>query len=362
MSITKIEVTASKSVVFNESRNISIDYNTINSDNFQKSIHYNNTSNLFNYSNKNSKNHIRLIFNYYGTQYFNLTEVTATEYDALSNNNLVNKVNILAFNDEVTSIKNTKSNIIKKNINSIRSIENNDKYTEYLSRPFYDRENPIHNRNILLEDFSDPDFEYAFSFNYTDFAFRGGRIDAFSNISKLQLKDDYIDKLKGIKINNLGKGKSAFGFNNIIKNYYKKSDKNSFVYSDDIDEIYLTSTNFKHAPVKKSYQFNFSTLTYTEIQDNQSNFQSVHSSDARYFNFEEISYEPFYDISYDKNYWWVDNSKYVFTDSVINDTILQNRGKNSVISEDVIFASHGRDINKDYGSGRDSIGFYESID
>ena len=32
------------------------------------------------------------------------------------------------------------------------------------------------------------------------------------------------------------------------------------------------------------------------------------------------------------------------------------------IIEDIIYTSHGRDINKEYSAGRDSIGFYESID
>ena len=361
MSVTKIEVTASQKVVFNESRNISVVYNTINQNNLEKSIHYNNTSDAFNYSNKNSKNFIKLNFDYNKQQHFNEIKVTKTKYDEMKAD-ISKSLFIKPFNDSETETKVEKTNVITSNIGSVKTFTNDERYNKYSKRIFHDRENPIHNRNILLENFSDPYFEYAFSFNYSDYVFRGGRIDAFSNVAKLQSKDDYLDKLKGIKINNIGKGKTAFGLNNVIKNYYKKNDKNSFMYSDDIDEIYLTNTEFKHYPKKKSYQFDLTNLTWTEIVDNKSTFKAVHSSDARYFNFEEIKYEPFYDISYDKNYWWINNSKYVFTDSTINNTILQNRGKNGVISEDIIFASHGRDINKDYGSGRDSIGFYESID
>ena len=362
MSITEINVTASRNAVFSESNLITINYETIDANNANKASTVNNTSDRFNFKDGGNSKKIYLSFQYNESQ--SSEYVTSKRiYGEITSNNL-GKVHIAAFNDkstiEQTSIKN---NIRKNSINSIRSFNGNMQYENYRSVPFYDKVNPVHEKNFLLEDFDHEEFDYAFTFNYSNFNFRGGRIDAFSNISKIQMHETAVDDRKGFSFSDMGKSKSAFRENNVVTNEYKKDDDVVFPYSDTIDKAYLSDQRVARRLDKLNYIYNADTGKYQE--DTTTNVMTprfINSIEARYFNYEEKNIVPFRDITSKNNFWWIQNNKYKFTDTDINDKILDIRNKNEIIIEDLLYASHGKDINKEYSSGRDSIGFYESID
>ena len=358
MAIKIINVNTPKSAVFNESRSASINYNTI--DNIDKVSLTNNTSDRFNFSERGNNKLIKLIFPYDSIT-FNKINTTKNSFDE-KNKQYANIENIEPFTEGEKTVKNYDSKLVVKNIGSLNSSDGNVLNAKVINKPFFDKTNPVHSNNLLLEGFSHPEFDYTFSFNYSNFYFRGGRIDAFSNVDKIKMSEDSIAKLRGIRENGLGKGKSAFKLNNVVNQYYRKDDTDTFYFEDNIDSSYLANNTLKKVLQRLNYTWNADTGKYTEDTDNVSIFKQVHSHEARYFAFKESNIQPFRDKTKSENYSWITNNIYKFTDSDINSKILSNKSKNDNIIEDIIYASHGKDINKEYSSGRDSIGFYESID
>ena len=360
MTITTINIGTPRNAVFSESKcgGVSINYNVISdTNNFSSN---NNTLDNFSFSERDNNKLIKLIFSY-DMLIFNKINATKNRFDE-SNKSYLRNESIEPFIENERVIKNYDSNLVVKNIGSLNSTNGNVLYNKVVNNPFYDKTNPVHSNNLLLEDFDHPEFDYTFSFNYSNFYFRGGRIDAFSNISKIKRSEDSISNLKGLREKGLGKGKSAFKLNNVIQQYYKKNDSNTFHFEDSIDSVYLTNNTLKKVLQRLNYVWNADTGEYTEDSNNLSVFKQVHSNEARYFAFSESNMQPFKDKTQGENYSWIANNIYRFTDDDINNKILSNKSKNDNIIEDIIYSSHGKDINKEYSSGRDSIGFYESID
>ena len=362
MPMTEINISSSRNSVFNESKGIKINYATIDANNLKNSYTTNNTSDRFNYKQVDNSKKIFLNFSYKEAQ--SSEYVTSKKiYGEITNNNL-GKVYIDPFSDkESISQVNVSHKTRKRAVNSFNSFNGDIHYEEHKCLPFYDKVNPINENNLLLENFEDEKFDYAFTFNYFNFTFRGGRIDAFSNISKIQMHEAAVDAEKGFSFSDLGKSKSAFKENNTITNKYRKDDDIVFPYSDSIDKAYLTDNKTVKKLDKLNYIYNADDGTYSE--DSSTNVLTpyfVSSSDARYFVYEEKNITPYRDITSKNNFWWIQSNKYKFTDVDINDKILDIRNKNDIFIEDLIYSSHGKDINKEYSAGRDSIGFYESID
>jgi len=358
MAIKKINVNTPRNAVFNESRNVSINYNVI--EDINNISYVNNTADNFSFFERNKNKFFKLIFSY-NDQRFNQENVTQDRFNE-NNKSYANIENIEPFSENERTIKNFSSNLVTRNIGSLNSTDGNVLNAKVVNKPFFDKTNPVHSNNLLLENFSHPEFDYHFSFNYSNFYFRGGRIDAFSNVDKIKMSEDSIAKLKGFRENGLGKGKSAFKLNNVIKQHYRKDDEDTFCFEDNIDNVYLTNNTLKKVLQRLNYTWDADTGKYIEDVNNISVFKQAHSQEARYFAFKESNVQVFRDRTNNENYSWITNNIYKFSDSDINDKILSNKTKNDDIIEDIIYSAHGKDINKEYSSGRDSIGFYESID
>lgn len=356
MAITIINVNTPRNAVFNESRSVSVNYDVVeNIDNI--SIN-NNTLDKFSFFERNSNKFVKLSFSY-DLQTFNKLNVSQDQFNE-KNKSYVDIENIEPFVEKIKTIKNYNSNLVVSNIGSLNSTSGNVLYSKVVNKAFVDKNNPVHSNNLLLENFDHPEFDYTFSFNYSNFYFRGGRIDAFSNVDKIKMSEDSVAKLKGFKENGLGKGKSAFKLNNVIKQYYRKEDTGFFAYNDNVDDVYLINDNFNKVISAIDYVYDANANKFTE--STKTTFKPVHSSEARYFDFQESLKPPFRERTQKENYSWINSNIYKFTNTDINNKILSNKSKNDNIIEDIIYASHGRDINKEYNAGRDSIGFYESID
>ncbi len=358
MAITIINVNTPRNAVFNESRSVSVNYNVI--DDIDNVSTNNNTLDKFSFFERNNNKFVKLAFSY-DMQTFNKSNVSQDQFNE-KNKSYTNIENIEPFVEKTKTIKNYDSNLVIRNIGSLNTTSGNVLYSKVVNKAFVDKNNPVHSNNLLLENFDHPEFDYTFSFNYSNFYFRGGRIDAFSNIDKIKMSEDSIAKLKGFRENGLGKGKSAFKLNNVIKQYYRKDDADTFHFEDNIDDVYLANNTLKKVLQKLNYTWNADTGEYSEDGDNLNIFKQVHSHEARYFAFKESNMQVFRDRTQKENYSWITNNLYKFSDDDINNMILSNKSKNDNIIEDIVYSAHGKDINKEYSAGRDSIGFYESID
>lgn len=358
MTINIINISSPRNAVFNESNQVSINYNVISDiDNFSLN---NNTSNKFSYFERDNSKHVKLLFDYKEMS-SNEVSVTEDKFDEM-NKSYVDVENIEPFSETNRTLNSYDSNLVTNNFGSIRSTSGNVQKEKNVNNAFIDKANPVHSNNLLLENFSHPEFDYIFSFNYSDFYFRGGRIDAFSNIDKIKMTEDSISKLKGFRENGLGKGKSAFKLNNVINQFYRKTDDVTFYFEDNIDSVYLTNNIKKSVIQRLNYVWDFNTGLYSEDSANISVFKQIHSQEARYFAFKESNLQPFNDRTSKENNPDLSKNIYKFTDIDINAKILSSKSKNDNIIEDILYSAHGRDVNKENNSGRDSIGFYESID
>ena len=358
MTIKIINISSPRNAVFNESNQVSINYDVI-SDINNYSLN-NNTSDKFSYFQKNNSKHVKLLFDYKDIP-SNESFVTENKFDEM-NKSYVDVKNIEPYNESNRTLNIYDKKLVTSNLGSVRSTSGNVLKEKNVNNAFIDKVNPVHSNNLLLEDFDHPEFDYVFSFNYSDFYFRGGRIDAFSNISKIKMTEDSIAKLKGFRENGLGKGKSAFKLNNVINQFYRKTDDVTFHFEDNIDSVYLTNNIKKRVIQRLNYVWDFNTGIYSEDSANISVFKQIHSQEARYFAFKESNLQPFNDKTSKENDSNLSKNIYKFTDIDINAKILLNKSKNDNIIEDILYSAHGRDINKESNSGRDSIGFYESID
>ena len=359
MAIQIVNIASSRNTIFVESNNVVINDGVIENQNDLDSIrNNNNTSDNFAYIQRGNNSLYSLHFAY--NSFVIDEEVTTVRQQEEVKRELGHVENIKPFFETKEKFIRKKACFVRKSIGSLRAFDGDPTYLKKSNRPFYDKVNPIHARNFLLEDLDDPDFEYHFTFNYSDFYFRGGRIDAFSRINKIKMAEDSIDQLRGFKFNSFGKSKSPFGLNNTINQFYKKEDTGFFAYNDNIDDVYLVNNTFKKVISSINYTYDADTNKFTETTS--MTFKPVYSSEARFFDFQESLLPPFRERTQNENYNWINSNIYKFTNNDINTKILSNKSKNDDIIEDIIYASHGRDINKEYSAGRDSIGFYESID
>ena len=359
MAVQIVNIAALRSTIFVESNNVIINDGVIeNQNDLDLLANNNNTSD--NYTLTRRGNNSLYAFHFAYNSFLIDEEVTTVRHQEEIKRELGNVKNIKPFFETKEKFIRKKSCLVRKSIGSLRAFDGDLTHLEKSSRPFYDKINPIHSRNFLLEDLDDPDFEYHFTFNYSDFYFRGGRIDAFSRINKIKMTEDSIDHIRGFKFNGFGKSKSPFGLNNTINQFYKKEDTGFFAYNDNIDDVYLVNNTFKKVISSISYTYDADTNKFTELT--KTTFKPVYSSEARFFDFQESLLPPFRERTQKENYNWINSNIYKFTNADINNIMLLNKSKNDDIIEDIIYTSHGRDINKEYSAGRDSIGFYESID
>lgn len=204
--------------------------------------------------------------------------------------------------------------------------------------------------------------DFPFSFNYDNFFTMTNRIDVFSNISKIQRNETTIDNLKGFSSNHLGNSKSAFGQNiKIINNYQKQSDTIGH-YEDNILSEFLTVNKEKIVIDKIIRLVNPITRSVTNSVITKK--KNIVSADVRYFSNKKVNIEPFRDKTHDKN----ENSlsdkqnKYVFTNEIINNKILENRNINNAINEFKIYASQGKSYDLSTCNGQGSILYAEILD
>jgi len=204
--------------------------------------------------------------------------------------------------------------------------------------------------------------DYPHSFNYDNFFLNKNRIDVFSNVSKIQLTQDYIDSFKGIKSNGLGNSKDAFGENVSIKNYFTKDENVVYHYEDNIISSFLINNNEKNV-VEKIIK-NVNPIQNTSTSSRVLSKKNIISSEVRYFAYKERNIKPFLDNSMNKN----DNSiankqnRNVFSDVSINNSILGMKNNYNYFDEKKIYSSCGIDCDYTYSNGKDSFIYNGRID
>lgn len=244
--------------------------------------------------------------------------------------------------------------------NKFSSIKIGFKSHPYEESPFVDRNS--FSSEIIINNHNLPDSVYPFSFNYDNFFTRTNRVDVFGNIKKIQMSEDHIDKLKGFRGDMLGKSSDAFGNNLNIQSHYSKFDPVVYHYEDNInpsfifnelDEIVVSKINQNVNPINGVI---INTVTYVK--------KNIKSPEVRYFAYEEKHIGPFIDKSYNENQKSLENkfNRYVFTDEVINNTILENRDINKAVEESILYSPRGKNYDYSLSSGTSSFLFSESID
>lgn len=204
--------------------------------------------------------------------------------------------------------------------------------------------------------------DYPHSFNYDNFFLNNNRIDVFSNVSKIQLTQDYIDSLKGIRSNGLGNSKDAFGENVKIKNHFAKDENNVYHYEDNIISSFLVNNNEKHVVEKIIKNVNPIQNTSTSVKVLSK--KNIISSEVRYFAYKERNIKPFLDKSIDKNDSSIANkqNRNVFSDVSINNSILSRKNNYNYFDEKKIYSSCGIDCDYTYSNGKDSFIYSGRID
>ncbi len=203
---------------------------------------------------------------------------------------------------------------------------------------------------------------YPFSFNYDNFFTMTNRLDVFSNVSKIQRNESYIDSLKGFKSNSLGNSNCAIGMNLKITDSFTKSDDVPSHYEDDIISSFLYHNKDKIIVDRILQNINpIGNLITHSVAYKKKN---IITSEVRYFVRDKEKSSPFRDRSHKKNDETLNNKSnlYVFTNDDINNKILENRNINKAIKESNLYFSRGKDYDYSHCSGINSFLFNESID
>ena len=218
---------------------------------------------------------------------------------------------------------------------------------------------------IILRDITNFDsientIKYPFSFNYYEFQNRSGKIDVYSNVSKIQRTNTFIDDMKGINGFTLGTSKNAYGETNTVTQKFIKKEINTFAYEDNVIETFIVNNQINYVIEKLIFELNNVT--------NVRNFTVVkkavnkHSDEQRYFAYQDVLISPYKDISFYQNNTSILQNRFILTNSDHNDIMLENRNKLSSIKEDDLFYNSGYDCDFSLSNGKDSISFISRID
>lgn len=230
------------------------------------------------------------------------------------------------------------------------------------------KDNGFVERNILSTrkyagfDSLDDIVDYPFSFNYDNFFTLTNRLDVFSNVSKIQMNQTYIDNLKGFKSNSLGNSKNSFGEILRIDDKTEKIDDTVSHYEDDIISSFIHSEKDKIVIDKIIKSVNpISGITTNTVITKKKN---IISSEVRYFAYKEQKVNPFFDRTQKVNNHQIDSkqNRYKFTSESINNKILSIRDKNKAIKESTLYSSRGIDCDYSLSNGIDSLAYYGRID
>ena len=313
----------------------------------------NNTSDRFNFREVNTNKKMYLVFNAKEELIQNKV------YTSVSVSNDLNTT----FGDDYTVSpfkEEEKTLVLTKNVHqkSLRRTSNGDpNFLKDEIKVFVDKTEET-TLDLINDTVTNPAIDYPFSFNYNNFFARGSRIDAFSNVNKIKRTQTVIDDLKGLRQNGVGTSKNAIGENNRIENHFTKKDDTISHYEDDINSKYLYNNQDNLVIDKITKNINPITgITSVNVVRKKKN---IFSQETRYFAYKEVKENPFREKSYDQNSWWID-SQYKFSNSDINNIILENRDKDQIIPEDKIYLSFGRDLDKSINTISESIVFHESL-
>lgn len=201
--------------------------------------------------------------------------------------------------------------------------------------------------------------DYPFSFNYKNFHDKSGRIDVYSNISKIQRTNTYIDDMRGISGFTLNHSSDAFGENNTIKNSFTKSEKNVYNYEDNLIASILVNNEIKYVIDKIVFQYNNLTdvRSFTVVKRRV----NKHTNEARYFAYEENVISPFKDVSFNSNDSFIQGSRFKLTSTDHNSIMLENRNIKYSFKEDILYHSAGKDYDFSLTNGKESMAFSERI-
>lgn len=204
--------------------------------------------------------------------------------------------------------------------------------------------------------------DYPHSFNYDNFFLNNNRIDVFSNVAKIQLKQDYIDSIKGIRNNGLGNSKDAFGENVTVKNCFTKDENNAYHYEDNTISSFLVNSNDKYVVEKIIKSIN--PIQNISTSSRVLSKKNIISSEVRYFAYKERNLKPFIDKSMNNNDISITNkqNRNIFSDVSINNVILSNKNNYNYFDEKKLYASCGIDCDYTYSNGKDSFIYSGRID
>lgn len=235
---------------------------------------------------------------------------------------------------------------------------------------FYDRDTLSIEKMSRIEDVNN-DYDFPFSFNYNNFFILTNRLDVFSNVSKIMRNENTIDSLKGFKSNGIGKSKSTFGQNLNITSEFEKSEENTYHYEDNIISTYLYNKDDKIVIDKITRSLNTTTGLFTSSVIEKK--KNIITSDTRYIAYKEVNILPFVDRNIIQNDLSLTNNQndeslaskqnlFVFTDELINNTILQNANINNKIKESRLFSARGQSYDYSICNGQGSFLFNEVLD
>ncbi len=240
---------------------------------------------------------------------------------------------------------------------------------------FYDRDTLSIEKMSRIEDVNN-DYDFPFSFNYNNFFILRNRLDVFSNINKIMRNESTIDNLKGFKSNGIGKSKSAFGQNLNLTSSFEKSEEKTYHYEDNIISTYIYNNDDKIIIDKITRSLNPTTRLFTSNVITKK--KNVITSDTRYIAYKEVNILPFVDRNIIQNDLTLTNNKltnnkndeslankqnlFVFTDELINNTILQNANINNKIKESRLFSPRGQSYDYSTCNGQGSLLFREVLD
>jgi len=358
--IPVVQVSGNKNTTFVEGTNYKVVFTGKNGK------QSNNTSKRHVYSKNNNSVKIMLSFKASDDVLTNYRYISKDENDEFFLE--TKSINIKPFNDDKRTFILTKD---KRILTAIDRFSNgkNLRFLENETKAFFDGEIQS-SESVLYDDKTNPQVNYPYTHNYYRYLNSGGRIDPTSSIKKLIGSQDEIDDITGFRGHCFNSGISAFGENNNIKNYIDKYEETSVPFEDDIIDSYLYNKNVKSVikiqdvirnPITGEETFN--TVTFNKIK---------HSNDPRYFSSIRAKIKPFYDVSYDDNYFWLDGEDYVknnltikrkenlykANENNINNYLVSARRKNDTIKEDRKYYSTGRSLDKSLNIKTDSLGFF----
>jgi hypothetical protein len=295
------------------------------------------------------------------SKFFNVEVVNKEVYESLSDKEYSNLDNeSKPFKDiekaETVRVKKT----LLQSFGEVSRQNSDNKLADRRASTFIDRQNFVI-KDIAFEENIDEKSDYPLEYNIDKVVKADGKISPIKSITIFDNKRTAVDDLLGLRGNALGTSKSAFRENLVIKDEYEKLENSVYSFLDDVDENFLR--NIKKKRLIESFNTTFNSVTNEDEVTVSYRYKNVHSNNVMYFNYKEMTINPFREKDLNENEWWIDetSNRYKLSSEEMNEAILTNRSLNNQIKESIIYASRGRDINLSSRSTLESIAFYERL-